>query len=248
MRVNPLAQREINPARADKLVEEFDLEQFGAPTANHRDGHFYLIDGQHRVEALKRWFGDGNWENQQVQCWTYDGLSEEDEADVFLKLNDTLAVSAYAKFRVGVQAGRPDESDVDAIVRAQGLRVSTIKVEGAISAVGTLMRLYQRAGGPVLGRTLRIVRDAYGNPGLESAVIDGIGLLCHRFNGELQDDQMVKRLKATFGGVTGLLGKAENLRQRTGNPRAHCIAAAAVEIHNGGRGGKKLPSWWKAES
>jgi len=25
------------------------------------------------------------------------------------------------------------------------------------------------------------------------------------------------------------------------------VAAAAVEIYNGGRGGKKLPSWWKTD-
>ncbi len=39
-------------------------------------------------------------------------------------------------------------------------------------------------------------------------------------------------------------GKAENLRKSTGNMRAHCVAAAAVEINNGGRGGKKLADWW----
>jgi hypothetical protein len=248
IKVNPLAQRELNPARVDKLASEFDLEQFGTPTANHRDEAFFVIDGQHRVEALKKWFGDGNWEDQQVQCWTYDGLSAEEEAEVFLKLNDILTVHAFSKFRVGVQAGRSDETDIDRIVRSQGLRVSQDKSNGAISAVGTLMKVYRRAGGPVLARTLRIIRDAYGDPGLEAAVIDGLGMLCHRYNGELDDGRLVQRLSGTHGGVNGLLGKAENLRKQTGSPRAHCVAAAAVDINNSGRGGKRLPSWWRAES
>jgi len=247
MRVNPLAQRDINQARVDKLVAEFDLEQFGAPTVNHRGEYFYTIDGQHRTEALKKWFGDGGWEDQQIQCWTYDGLSEGEEADVFLKLNDTLTVSAFAKFRVGVHAGRIDESDVDRIVRSNGLRVSSDKGNGAISAVGTLMRVYRRAGGATLGRTLRVIRDAYGDPGLEAQVIDGLGMLCDRFNGDLDDAHLVKRLGGALGGVNGLLGKAENIRLATGNPRAHCIAAAAVDINNSGRGGKKLPNWWKSD-
>lgn len=246
MRVNPLAQREVNPARVDKLASEFDPEQFGAPTVNQRDEFFYIIDGQHRVEAIKKWFGA--WEDQQVQCWTYEGMSAEEEADIFLKLNDTLAVAALAKFRIGVQAGRPDESDVDRIVRAQGLCVSRDKSEGAIGAVGTLMRVYHRAGGPTLGRALRLIRDAYGDAGLEASVIDGIGMLCQRYNGDLEDARAVTRLSSVYGGVHGLIGKAENLRKQTGNQRSHCVAAAAVDIINAGRGGKKLPSWWKAES
>lgn len=245
IRTNPLAQRELNQARVNKLTSEFDPEQFGAPTVNHRDEWFFVVDGQHRIEALKKWFG--SWEDQSIQCWAYEGLTETEEADVFLKLNDTLAVAAFAKFRVGVQAGRTAETDVDRIVRAQGLHVSRENNEGAIGAVSTLMRLYRRAGGSVLGRTLRIIRDSYGDPGLDTAVIDGIGLLCHRYNGEFEDGRAVTRLSSIRGGVNGLLGKAATLRKQTGNPRNHCVAAAAVEIINAGRGGKKLPSWWKAD-
>lgn len=246
VKVNPLAQRELNQARVDKLVSEFDPEQFGSPTVNERDSHFYVIDGQHRIEALKKWLGEG-WEAQQAQCWTYDGLTESEEAEVFLKLNDTLAVHAFAKFRIGVEAGRPDETDVDRIVRSCLLRVSQDKGNGAISAVGTLMKVYRRAGAKVLARTLLIVRDAYGDAGLEGPVIDGIGLLCHRYNGELDDTRLVSKLTAAHAGVAGLMNKAETLRKQTGNPRAHCVAAAAVEINNAGRGGKKLPSWWRFE-
>src|SRR5574342_399774 len=101
MRVNPLAQRDLNEARVDRLVTEFDLEQFGAPTVNHRDDHYNIIDGQHRIEALKRWFGEGAWEDQQVQCFTYGGLSEDQEAEVFLRLNDTLTVNVFTKFKIG---------------------------------------------------------------------------------------------------------------------------------------------------
>ena len=56
----------------------------------------------------------------------------------------------------------------------------------------------------------------------------------------------VTKLSGAHGGPTGLLGKAEVMRRQTGQPKAHCVAAAAVEFINSGKGGKKLPSWWKA--
>lgn len=241
-KVNPLAQRETNQARVDKLAADPDLEKLGTPTVNLRDGWFYIIDGAHRIAMLKQI----GWGDQQIQCWCYEGLSEQEEAEMFLKLNDTLVVLALPKFRAAITAGRETESDIDRIVRANGLVISNDKVPGAISAVTKLRNVYERAGGKTLGRTLRIIRDAYGDPGLAAPVIDGIGLLCQRYNGDLNDDEAIRKLSSVNGGVNGLLGKAEVLRRQTGNQRGHCVAAAAVEIINSGKGGKKLPSWWKS--
>jgi hypothetical protein len=243
MRVSPLAQRELNQARVDHLVANFNVEEIGTPTVNRRGGSLFIIDGQHRIQAMR----DMNWGDQQIQCWVYEGLSEEEEAEKFLQLNDTLTVNAFAKFRVGVRAGREDECAIDTIVQKAGLCVSQDKVAGAISAVGTLRRVYTRSDGPTLARTLGVIRDAYGDSGLEAAVIDGIGLLCQRYNGELDVPVAVERLGKVHGGVNGLLGDAEKLRLSTGNQKGHCVAAAAVNIINRGRGGRKLPSWWRED-
>lgn len=243
MRVSPVAQRELRQARVDHLAANIDLEMIGNPTVSERDGWFYIIDGQHRIEALKA-IGYGD---QSVQCWTYTGLTEAEEADRFDLLNDNLPVSAFDKFRVRVTAEREAETDIERIVRSTNLVITRDAVPGAVRAVGTLKRIYDRSDGKTLGRTLRIVRDAYGDPGMEAAVLDGLGMLCQRYNGDLNDEDAVTKLAKANGGVNGLLGKAEVLRRQTGNQKNHCVAAAAVEIINSGRGGKKLPSWWKSE-
>ena len=241
MRVNPLAQRDLNLARVAKLAASFDPEQMGAPTVSHRGGWYYLVDGQHRVAALKQWLTD--WEGQQIQCWCYEGLSETAEAELFLTLNDTLPVAAFSKFKVSVQAGRGAEADVDRIVRALGLRIA--RGSGGICAVATLRRVYARGGPAVLSRALRIIRDAYGEAGLDGPVIDGISLLCQRYDGDLSEQRAVERLASAHGGVSGLISRAGQLRQSTGSAAAQCVAAAAVEMINRGSGGRKLPGWWR---
>lgn len=242
MRVSPVAQREINRARVDKLASAFDLDQLGVPVVSHRDGHFYIVDGQHRIEALK----EIGWGDQQIQCWIYEGLTEEQEADKWLRLNDTLTISAYDRFTKGVTAGRDKECDINRIVLALGLAVARTRTDdGGIAAVGTLTRVYERSGPAVLSRTLRIIRDAYGNSGFEAPVIDGIGLLCARYNGALEDQLAVAKLKRLNGGVSGLMGFAYRVREKTRQTLAQSVAAAAVDVLNAGKGGKKLPSWFR---
>lgn len=241
------AQREkISKSRVDYLVSRFDLDKFGTPVLSERQGKFYIIDGQHRIEAIKRWLGLG-WEKQKIECLVYGGLSEEEEAEKFLSMNDVLSVNCFDKFRVSVAAGRIDEVHIQKIVQGAGLCISKDKIPGAIGCVSTLKRIYLRSNGDILARALRITRDSFGDAGFDARVIDGMGHFCQRYNGVLDEDVAKERLGSTRGGVNGLLNKAEVLHKTTGNAKAHCVAAAAVDIINSKRGGKKLPSWWKSQ-
>lgn len=242
MRVNPLAQRDLNTHRVDRIAAEFDPEEVGNPTVNYRDGHWYLIDGQHRIEAMKAM----GWGDQQIQCWTYEGLTVEEEAEKFLRLNDVLVMDVFSRFKAAVTAGRSDAVEIDRVVRAQGCSISKDEIPGGIRAVGTVERVWRRSDSATLGRTVRIIRDAYGDPGFVAAVIEGIGHLCIRYNGDLEEQIAVDKLATAHGGVGGLLNAAEVTRRRTGNAKGLCVAAAAVDIINSGRGKKMLPSWWKS--
>lgn len=243
MKVSPVAQRELRQERVDRLLAEFDLEKLGTLTVNWRDNSWWIIDGQHRAETLRQM----GYADQSVECWTYRGLTVEEEAEKFLGLNDYLAVGVYPRYKVAVTAGRPVETDIDRIVRSLKLRVSLDKTQGAVRAVGTLRKVYMRGGPACLARTLAIIRDAYGDPGMEAMVIEGIALVCDRYNGDLPDERAVLALSQARGGVNGLLGRAENLRLQTGNAKGHCVAAAVVETVNRSPG-RKLATWWRSEA
>lgn len=244
MQVNEVAQRDFNPKWAAELASKFDMEEMGNPTVNHRDGVFNIIDGQHRIEALKQYLGEGNWEQRSVECRTYEGLSDQEEAEKFLKLQARLKPHSFDDFRVSVSAGRETEAEIDRIVGEMGLKIS--RTRNGISATGTLKKVYTRGGQEVLARTLMIIRDAYGDAGFEAAVIDGIGLFIQRYAGEVNDERVTRKLASAAGGVGGLLNKANQLRLTTGNQKGQCVAAAVVDLANRGAGGKKLPSWWRA--
>jgi hypothetical protein len=245
MIVNPHAQRGFNLAWATELASAFDLEEMGNPTVNQRGDWFHIIDGQHRIAALKMWLGDGNWEEQAVECWTYKELTDQQEAEKFLRLQARLRPASFDEFRVAVKAGRETEAEVARLVEEAGLAISRTK--GGISATGTLTRVYRRGGAEVLARTLAIIRQAYGEAGFESSVIDGVGLFVKRYSAHVRDDQVALKLAKAAGGVSGLLNKANQLKLQTGSNKSQCVAAAIVDTVNKGPGGRKLPSWWKSQ-
>lgn len=247
MKVSPLAQREFKQYRVDRIIKNFDPERLGVPTVNKRDGEVYIVDGQHRVQAVR----EMGWEDQQLQCTVYDGLTEEQEADLFLALNDILPVSSMDKYKVGVVARRKSEVDIDRVVRSLGLKVTLDKTEGAIRAVGTLQRVYDRSGVAVLKRTLNLTVESYGDSGLQAAVIDGIAFVIQRYGDSIDDGWFAQRLGGARAGVSGLLSTAEVIRKQTSASKGHAVAAAVVQTYNGGsnrNGVKKLPNWWKEEA
>lgn len=243
MRVSPNAQRDLKLERVDYLVSEFDPEDFGYPVVNFRDQHFYVIDGQHRIEAVKRYLGE--WETQSVTCRVYSGMNEKQEAEMFDRLNNVLAVNAFAKFKVRVTAGRADECAVKKAVEKVGLKIAQDKSGGCISAVTTLVKVYKRSDAQTLGRALRIVHESFGDPGLTNQLIDGMARVCERYNGSIRDDDAIEKLRTVRGGMGALMSRAALLRKQTGVSVPECVAAATIDTLNAKRGGNKLPSWWK---
>ena len=243
LKTNPVAQREFRQAWAEAILSRFDLDKFQVPHVNRRaDESLFIMEGQHGTWAYRQWLGEG----QQIQVWLYDGLTEQEEAEFFLSLNDKKAVDLLAKFKVGVTAGREVECDIDRIVRSNGCHVtSNTSDKGSISAVGALTTIYTRYGAQNLGQTLRIIGDSFGgDSGYERPVLLGIAMVLARYP-EVEIPRLVRQLAALRNGWKGVTQKAYLVKEAMGCQQAEAAAAAVVEIYNGGRGGKKLPSWWR---
>lgn len=243
IRVSPAAQRELRQEWVDALVANFDPEALSHPTLNLRSGHYYAVDGQHRIAAVKQWLGDG-WERQNIDCRVFVGLTEREEAALFLELNSVKAVTQFDKFKVAVTAGSSDECTVKQTVETCGLRISREKRDGNVGCVGTLLRVYRRSDARTLGRAITIAHESFGHQGMTNQVVDGIAMICERYNGELRDKDAIDQLRDMRGGVGALINRANVLRNQTAQSVPVCVAAATVEVLNRRRGGKKLPSWW----
>lgn len=247
MRIPPalVCQREFRQAHGDRIAAELDLNKIGYPVINHRDGNYWVVDGQHRVYALKQ----NGFEKDMLDCEVYEDLSDAEMAEIFLGRDDRKPIPLYDKFHVACTAGRRRERDIQRAVEANGQKIARSKDDG-ISAVGALSTVYDRSGDVVLGQVVRTINLGFGGDPLafDRAVIEGLGLVFNRYNGKTNEKQLGSRLSELRQGAREVLRKAEAIRERTGNQKKQCVAAVIVDIYNKGLGPRdahRLPAWWK---
>jgi len=251
MRIPPalVTQREFRKAHGDRIAADLDLNKLGFPIINHRDGNYWVVDGQHRVYALKE-FGFG--EKDLFDCEVYEDLSDAEMAEIFLGRDARKAIPVYDKFHVSVTAGRKRERDIQRAVESNGQKICRQKDEGGISAVGALGSVYDRSGDVVLGQVIRTINLGFGGDpqAFDRSIIEGLGLTYNRYNGRTNEKRLGTRLSDLRQGARELLRKAEAIRVRTGTDKKQCVAAAVVDLYNKGMGTRdknRLPPWWKEE-
>jgi hypothetical protein len=253
MRIPPalITQRPFRKGHGDRIASSLDLNKLGFPIINVRDGIPWVLDGQHRIYALKV----NGFEGDTLDCEVYENLSDAEMANIFLGRDARRAISPFDKFHVACTAEHKRENDIRRAVEGNGLRISRSRDEGCIGAVSALGKVYDRAGGDhmgsvVLGQSLRAIKNAYASDpaAFDGSIIEGVGMVFNRYNGKTNEKDLAARL-ATAQGYRGLLRRAESLRERTGNQKAQCVAAAVVDLYNRGLGPRasdRLPSWWKS--
>lgn len=249
LRVSGAAQREFKQSWGDTLAENFSIDKMATLVVSHRDGVYWIIDGQHRHFGLKAWakqqFGD-DWADWTVEVWSHEGLNEQDEADLFLSFNNRRAVSAFDKFKVGVTANLSEPSDINRVVLALGLKVDKGRKANAVAAVGALTTVYRSGGAVLLSKTLVTIRDAWAGVGFEPESLNGVALFISRYEGRLDEARLVSKLAGITNGSRGLRQRAIHMKETYGDTLNVCTAAAITELYNKGlRGTNSLGSWWK---
>ena len=237
MKINPLAQRAFdqnNPA----LKSEFNPEVMGYIVVSHRDGWFYVVDGQHRKAAAEVFLRDSS---QQIQCRIFTGLTSEDEAELFLKLNDQKRQSPMSKYKTSLTAGRATECDVERICRSLDLRIGLDKSCEEISCITAILNVYRKHGPAGFSFAMRVIRDAYGYDGFKNHMIEALALITDRYGTGINERVLIDRLDKK--GITELNRSAKSMKEATGNPLAQCYAHAAIQFYNW-RNSTPVSPWW----
>lgn len=247
--IDPKVQRQLDTTRAARIAADFDPDVIGVLHVSVRaDGAHVVIDGQHRLEAMKLL----GWQTQKVPCRLYHGLELADEAHLFRGLNTFAKPRAFDIFKVRIVEGDPIACDVRRILGKHGWRLASGDTPGAFTAVVAAEKVYtgftaKDGNTPdLLDDALGILTNAWGHDpaAANGYIVTGIGLFLSRYaNHDIDKAGLVDRLASVAGGPNGVIGKARGIKEFRNGTVARCLAEFLVELYNRRRTTHALPSW-----
>lgn len=174
--LSDIYQRNLDVPRIKKIIENFNPALVNPIKVSHRDGLYYVIDGQHTLSALKIMNGD---QDLKVNCFVYEGLTQQDEAYLFAQQTGIAKkVDSGHKLQALYIAGDEKITDMHDIVNSLGFifDFSSTKAAKRIISGATLWRMYNRSTRQEFIDSLEIVRDAwkFKQDSLKSEIIGGV--------------------------------------------------------------------------
>lgn len=236
LKINPRAQRRLIPSFVRQLMSAWSLEEAGVVTVSIRDRIPYVVDGQHRVRAA---IGLGLHETK-IRCHVYRDLTPQEEAAKFLTLNNTKNVSAFDRYRIGLEAKDPLCVEVRDTLRRHGLEVSYEASDGKVACVQMMLTLAARG---TLDEVCQLLVGAWGTraTAFERAIVGGAGVVVGYYDGDLDLDAMAGKLSGYRGGAAALRGDARGLSDYKPISITKAAAELMVDTYNKGRRKGKLP-------
>lgn len=243
-------QRGLDRTRVKRLKENFIPDIIGTIVLSRRaGGGMYILDGQHRIRAMV----ELGLSETMVECKVYDGLTTEQEAQIFFWLNNYLVVHSADKFRARAKFGEPVAVDILKIVDSHGLVVSSSQSDGHVSAVVSLESVYTGAVakrkegvyGDILAMTLSVLVEAWPNNAyaMNGELIKGVGMILHRHSSRVTINDLVRKITIRQQGPMGLIIAGRDHRNSQGGTVASGIAYQIVVDYNKGRTRNRLPPW-----
>lgn len=249
LKIDPATQRGLVEPHVTRLAANLDPELIGVLYVSKRDDGYYIVDGQHRAEALRRAGYDGD---TLVECVVFATVDKADEAKRFNGLNATRQVNAIDAFKVRCTANETIATDISHILKRHGLKIGFDSRDGIVACVTALEGVYTGRIARTaemtpwaLEQSIAALSGAWGTQrtAFDAPIVNGMGAFQIRYGNEIDQDNLAKRLAKTDGGPVRLLARSKIAREVHGGQLYKCVGGVILDIYNLGRRSSQLPAW-----
>ena len=247
LEIDRRVERPQDPNKVLRIRNAYDMNAIGIISVSKRDnGALIIIDGQHRTEATIQAKGP----DELLPCHIYVGLTLEQEADLFLKLNDGTKPRVIDRFPIRVTKQDPAAVAIKDILNQYNWTVGPQAGNGNVNAVAAVERIYDlsvkvEAEPNLVQAVILVVTRAWGQDrfGVQGALFEGLGRLLAEHGSKVDFDKLIERLKGWPGGPFGLHSQATAYARLKRIKVTMAVADLVTEEYNKGRRVNLLPAW-----
>lgn len=189
-------QRKVT-GRVKRIASNYDPNKLNAIIVSQRaDGTFWVIDGQHRLQATVLKCG----KDTKMLCIVYYGMTPEEEADMFASQHDNVKAPTKGEFfKAKAFAGDKDVIRFKEATEAEGIECDFgvgRKTDGKLSALGAAYEVYMTYGEIPYRRVLQVLADSWGGDGdtLTANFIRGMSIFMRTYP-DIDTEKLSKALK-----------------------------------------------------
>ena len=234
--INPRAQRSLRAKKVRDIVRDFNPLLVNPIKVSYRDGRYWVIDGQHTLAALRA----VNKGDCMVRCKVYYGLSEADEAELFIHQNGhSSPVSTMEKLKVLYLQGDQEILDFVRTTELAGVRVEFNRGQSKnkLIAIASAYEIYKKVPKEMYIEILYTISDSWnGDPeGYRKEILVGMSRVYQAFNGEFKRKDLAYKLSR----IPPMQIIREGKGYHTGSASI-MYAKAIVRAYNSGRTTRRL--------
>jgi len=244
--VDPHLQRDVKESRVAKMVKDFDPDALGVLEVSQRtSGMNHVLDGRHRLEVMRSVRKAGGLpEDYTVSCKVFVGLAEEEEARLFILLNNKENVNAFSLFKLKIRAKDESALDIVRILEESKWKLGPGGKEGFFCAVSSIQSAYAR--NPISTekavRTLTRAWDHHPST-LGGDLIMGLSMFFNYYGNAASVTRLTTRLTDFRNRGRGLLTAGQNQRDVIGGTISNAVASLLPDLYNRNLSTQALPPW-----
>ena len=224
--------RPINKKKVEKIVEDFHEDEIRpAIVSRHKDGSLTMLDGQHGSKAQSIIFG----EDCYIWCDIREGLSYEEEANLFVRLNtDSRLLGKPDEIRGRIESNEPDAVAFKKYVEAAGYTL--FGGSNPLTAISTAYKIYSEksCGGAFLTNLLSTVDQIWpdNSNATNAAILKGIrNLLIYNKDQDIDRGNLIKKMRKKTPAQLIAEGK-ENQKTMINTSSAKGVYLAIIATYN----------------
>jgi hypothetical protein len=224
-------QRQPIMKKVNKIAKSFDPDILGVIICSMReDGSIAVIDGSHRVHALRM----KGLNDSTVNALVYFSLTIQEEAKIFAMLNqEHTKPNTTDIFKAGIVSGDEETIAISKILNSLGLIIGVGPGDNKVRAISTIRRVYRNAGEKVLRDTLYTIKSAYGDSSstMRDVLISAVAIVYNRYGAKVEVSRMITTLQK-FGNPNTLIANAKSIGVNASSVTASALPFVIVNGYN----------------